>query len=102
MADALALGDPLAAAEPLAVGDAVGQVSAILAGLGIAQLPTWAVKHQIEQGLLVEVLPDLATDGLPMNLVWLKSRQYLPKVKLLLELLAGSLTPAGRVDAQSL
>lgn len=81
----------------IAVGDAVGQVSAILAGLGIAQLPTWVVKHQIEQGLLVEVLPQLATDGLPMNLVWLKSRQYLPKVKLLLEVLAASLTPAGRV-----
>ena len=80
----------------IAVGDAVGQVSAIVAGLGIAQLPTWAVKHQIEQGLLVEVLPQLATDGLPINLVWLKSRQYLPKVKLLLEVLAGSLTPAGR------
>jgi DNA-binding transcriptional LysR family regulator len=80
----------------VAVGDAVGQVAAILAGLGIAQLPTWVVQPQIEQGLLVEVLPQLATDGLPMNLVWLKSRQYLPKVKLLLEVLASSLTPAGR------
>ena len=80
----------------VAVGDAVGQVSAILAGLGIAQLPTWAVQTQIAQGLLVEVLPQLATDGLPINLVWLKSRQYLPKVKLLLELLSSSLTPSGR------
>jgi DNA-binding transcriptional LysR family regulator len=81
----------------IAVGDAAGQVSAILAGLGIAQLPTWAVKQQVEQGLLVEVLPQLATDGLPINLVWLKSRQYLPKVKLLLDVLANSLTPSGRV-----
>jgi DNA-binding transcriptional LysR family regulator len=80
----------------IAVGDAVGQVAAILAGLGIAQLPTWAVKDQIAQGLLVEVLPQLATDGLPINLVWLKSRQYLPKVKLLLEALAHALTPSGR------
>jgi DNA-binding transcriptional LysR family regulator len=80
----------------VAVGDAVGQVSAIVAGLGIAQLPTWAVQPQIAQGLLVEVLPQLATDGLPINLVWLKSRQYLPKVKLLLEILAASLTPSGR------
>lgn len=81
----------------IAVGDALGQVAAILAGLGIAQLPTWAVQEQIAQGLLVEVLPQLATDGLPINLVWLRSRQYLPKVKLLLEVLAGTLTPAGRV-----
>jgi len=81
----------------IAVGNAEGQLAAILAGLGIAQLPTWLVQGQIEQGLLVEVLPQLATDGLPMNLVWLKSRQYLPKVKLLLEVLAGSLSPSGRV-----
>jgi DNA-binding transcriptional LysR family regulator len=80
----------------IAVGNAEGQLAAILANLGIAQLPTWLVQRQIEQGLLVEVLPQLATDGLPINLVWLKSRQYLPKVKLLLEVLAGSLTPAGR------
>jgi DNA-binding transcriptional LysR family regulator len=82
----------------IAIGNAEGQVSAMLAGLGIAQLPTWLVQRQIAEGLLVEVLPQLATDGLPMNLVWLKSRQYLPKVKLLLEVLAASLTPAGRVQ----
>lgn len=80
----------------IAIGDAVGQVAAILAGLGIAQLPTWVVQDQIAQGLLVEVLPQLATDGLPINLVWLKSRQYLPKVKLLLEVLGSSLAPSGR------
>jgi DNA-binding transcriptional LysR family regulator len=81
----------------IAVGNAEGQLTAILAGLGIAQLPTWLVKEQVAQGSLVEVLPQLATDGLPINLVWLKSRQYLPKVKLLLEVLAASLTPSGRV-----
>jgi DNA-binding transcriptional LysR family regulator len=80
----------------IAIGDAVGQVAAILAGLGIAQLPTWVVQDQIAQGLLVEVLPQLATDGLPINLVWLKSRQYLPKVKLLLEALGNSLASSGR------
>ncbi len=83
----------------IALGDAVGQVAAILAGLGIAQLPTWVVQDHIARGLLVEVLPQWATDGLPINLVWLKSRQYLPKVKLLLEALGSSLTPAGRVQS---
>lgn len=82
----------------IAVGNAEGQVAAVLAGLGIAQLPTWLVQRQLDDGQLVQVLPQLATDGLPINLVWLKSRQYLPKVKLLLEALAASLTPAGRTD----
>jgi DNA-binding transcriptional LysR family regulator len=80
----------------IAIGNAEGQVTAILAGLGIAQLPTWLVQRQIDQGLLVQVLPLLATDGLPINLVWLKSRQYLPKVKLLLEVLGNYLSPIGR------
>jgi DNA-binding transcriptional LysR family regulator len=85
----------------IAIGNAEGQLAAILAGLGIAQLPTWLVRDQIAQGSLVEVLPQLATDGLPINLVWLKSRQYLPKVKLLLEVLAGSLTPGGQTPHSS-
>lgn len=85
----------------IAIGNAEGQLAAILAGLGIAQLPTWLVRDQIAEGVLVEVLPQLATDGLPINLVWLKSRQYLPKVKLLLEVLAGSLTPAGQTPHSS-
>ena len=80
----------------IAVGDGEGQAAAVLAGLGIAQLPTWLVQRDIEQGRLVQVLPELATDGLPINLVWLKARQYLPKVRLLLEVLAASLGPAGR------
>lgn len=81
----------------IAVGDGEGQVAAVLAGYGITQLPTWLVKRELEEGTLLEVLPHLATEGLPMNLVWLKSRQHLPKVKLLLEALAASLTPDGRV-----
>lgn len=83
----------------IAVGDGEGQVAAVLAGYGITQLPTWLVKRELEAGALTEVLPHLATEGLPMNLVWLKSRQHLPKVKLVLEALAASLTPDGRVPA---
>lgn len=81
----------------IAVGDGEGQTAAVLAGLGIAQLPTWLVRQHIERGALVEVLPHLATDGLPMNVVWLKARQHLPKVKLLLDVLGNGLTPAGAV-----
>jgi DNA-binding transcriptional LysR family regulator len=80
----------------IAVGDGEGEVMAVLAGLGIAQLPTWLVQTHLNSGRLVEVLPDLATDGLPMNLVWLKSREVLPKVSALITFLAANLTPDGR------
>ncbi|MEQ7919448.1 LysR family transcriptional regulator [Xanthomonas sp. WHRI 1810A] len=79
----------------VAIGDGEAQVVAVVAGHGIAQLPTWAVKRQLEDGTLVEVLTHLATEGLPMNLVWLKSRQALPKVHALLTALSDGLTPAG-------
>lgn len=79
----------------IAVGDGEGEVMAALAGLGIAQLPTWLAGQHVASGALVEVLPDLATDGQPMNLVWLKSRESLPKVSVLLDYLGERLTPAG-------
>jgi DNA-binding transcriptional LysR family regulator len=83
----------------IAVGDGEGEVLAVLAGYGIAQLPTWLVQEHLDSGALLEVLPQLANDGLPMNLVWLKKREALPKVSALLEALATCLSPAGHVLA---
>ena len=79
----------------LAVGDGEGAVTAVLAGHGIGQLPTWLTQRHIEQGTLVEVLPNLATDGLPMHMIWLKSRENVPKVRALLDHLRPRLTPDG-------
>ncbi|MCF5429847.1 LysR family transcriptional regulator, partial [Pseudomonas syringae] len=56
------------------------------------------VQVHLNSGRLVEVLPDLATEGLPMNLVWLRSREALPKVSALVAYLGANLTPAGRVE----
>ncbi|MDB6143862.1 MAG: LysR family transcriptional regulator [Pseudomonas sp.] len=78
------------------VGDGEGMVTAAVAGCGIAQLPTWLIKRQLEEGTLIEVLPHLATDGLAINLIWIKSRQALPKINALLEVLAAGLTSSGR------
>ncbi len=80
----------------IAVGDGEAQVVAVLAGQGIAQLPLWLVQDHLHSGSLVQVLPDLALEGSPINLVWLKTRQNLPKVSALLEALAAALTPSGR------
>ncbi|WP_028634371.1 LysR family transcriptional regulator [Pseudomonas parafulva] len=79
----------------IAVGDGEGEVAAVLAGHGIGQLPTWLTQRHLDRGDLVEVLPGLATDGLPMNLVWLKSREALPKVRALLDYLLARLAPHG-------
>lgn len=77
--------------SPLVVGDGEGQVTAALVGCGIVQLPTWLVRSHLEDGALVEVLPQLAAEGLPLTLAWMKRRQALPTVSVLLEALADGL-----------
>jgi DNA-binding transcriptional LysR family regulator len=78
--------------EPrIVLGSAEAQVGAVKAGFGIAQLATWLVKDELDRGELVEILPDLATAGLPLHLVWPRSRQLSPKVDALLETLTNGL-----------
>ena len=68
----------------LEVGNAQAWVDAVVQGLGVAQISTWLVGERIARGELVEVLPSLAADGLPLYLLWQRSRQLLPKVDALL------------------
>lgn len=62
---------------------------------GIAQLTLWLVEQHLENGTLKEVMPELSTDWMPMNIVWLKSRESLPKIRALLSELTDKLTPTG-------
>ena len=68
----------------IVLGQAEAQVAAVEAGLGIAQLATWLVEQQIRDGKLVRILPELATQGLPLHIVWQRSRQHAPKVQALI------------------
>ena len=68
----------------LEVGNAEALVQAVVEGLGVAQLSTWLIEHRLASGELVQVLPSWAVDGLPLHLLWLRSRQLLPKVDRLL------------------
>ena len=75
----------------IVLGSAEAQVEAVKAGFGIAQLATWLIKDELDRGALVEILPELATVGLPLHLVWRRSRQLTPKVDALLEVLTDGL-----------
>lgn len=68
----------------LEVGSAESWVDAVVQGFGVAQLSTWLIEDRLARGELVEVLPSLAIDGLPLYLQWQRSRQLLPKVDALL------------------
>lgn len=85
----LATGDGPAVRQAMAAravfGQAEAQAAAVEAGLGIAQMATWLVQAQLRAGTLVPILPALATDGLPLYLVWQRSRQQSPKVQALVD-----------------
>lgn len=66
------------------LGNAEALVEAVEAGLGVAQLATWLVARQIAEGRLVAILPQLTTVGLPLHLVWQRSRSHAPKVQALI------------------
>jgi DNA-binding transcriptional LysR family regulator len=68
----------------IVLGQAEAQVAAVEAGWGIAQLATWLVERQLRDGTLVQILPGLATQGLPLYIVWQRSRQHAPKVQALI------------------
>ncbi|WP_080428810.1 LysR substrate-binding domain-containing protein [Burkholderia ubonensis] len=59
----------------------------VKAGYGIAQLATWMIRDALRSGELVDVPPACATAGLPVNLIWTRHRERLPKVGTTLEFL---------------
>ncbi len=75
----------------MTLGSAEAQVGAVRAGFGIAQLATWLIRDELRRGELVEILPDHVTAGLPLHLVWPRSRQLNPKVDAFVEALAEGL-----------
>ncbi|MCF5170613.1 LysR family transcriptional regulator [Pseudomonas canadensis] len=75
----------------LVIGNGDGLMQAALAGCGIVQLPSWVVRPSLEEGKLVEVLPQLATEGAAIRLAWVRNRQALPKVSVVLEALVAGL-----------
>lgn len=76
----------------IVLGQAEAQVAAVEAGLGIAQLATWVVEEQLREGRLAIILPELATQGLPLHIVWQRSREPSPKVQTLIAHFEASLS----------
>ena len=69
----------------LAFGDSEAQLSAVCAGLGVAQMATWLIQEAEQAGRIKVILPQLTLEGLPLWLVWPRKKQLLPKVDALLK-----------------
>lgn len=72
----------------IVVGDGEAQLDAVLGGLGIAQMATWLAGDALRAGQLVPILPQHDLEGLPLHVVWPRSKQLLAKVDRLLSHLA--------------
>jgi len=66
-------------------GDAM--LSATLAGCGLSQLPIWLVGKYLATGELQEVLVGHSGGEMPINALWPKSRQMLPKIRYVVDTL---------------
>lgn len=61
----------------LTVDNAESYVAAALAGLGIIQVPAYDVRHHIESGALVPILPRFTAAALPISLLY-PSKRHVP------------------------
>lgn len=63
-------------------------LSAVLAGAGIAMLPTYLVGGHLIRGTLMQILPDYTLDTLNIHAVYLSRRHQPQSLRLLIEFLA--------------
>ncbi len=73
---------------PLAVNDSSVYLDAVLAGLGIAQLPTSVVRQEVESGALEIVLGEWLSAPMPVHIVYPLNRNLSNKVRVFVEWIA--------------
>ncbi|MBM6550056.1 LysR family transcriptional regulator [Marinomonas ostreistagni] len=71
------------ATHEFADGDAM--LVAVLNDAGVSQLPYWLVRDYVDAGKLVTILEDFAGGEMPINAVWPKGRQQVPKIRYVID-----------------
>lgn len=69
----------------LIMNDLQTMIPAVLRGFGIAHLPNWLIKSQIQQGLLVEILPKYQSINYPISVVWPKTHSLPVKTRVVID-----------------
>ncbi|AXQ28339.1 LysR family transcriptional regulator [Solimonas sp. K1W22B-7] len=82
---------PMAGA--LTVNNAESYQGACLAGLGIIQAPAAGVQHLLAQGSLVELLPQLRAEPMPVSLLYANRRNLPRRVQAFMDWAAATLQP---------
>lgn len=71
----------LALPEKLVFSNLEAQLSATVQGLGIAYVPDFAIRRELEEGRLVALLPTHTQAGGQFSLLWPDNRHMLPKLR---------------------
>lgn len=77
-------------ASRIRINDGQGIAIALAEGMGLCQLPEYMVADELASGRLVELLPSLRPPPLPISLVYLSGRLLPARVRVAIEVLAGS------------
>jgi DNA-binding transcriptional LysR family regulator len=77
-------------------GDAI--LDAAVAGIGIARLPSWLVHHELHAGRLVRVLPSATAEHSPIQVLWPRARELLPRVRATVDALVARFLPVAPWD----
>ncbi len=78
----------LALNGPIAVNNSDAYLTAALSGLGIVQLPTFALTDYFKSGQLELLLSDWQTDSFPLHVVYPQNRHLSAKVRVFVEWIA--------------
>lgn len=76
----------------LSVNDGLSLLTAAMAGLGIAYLPGYLCRDGLENGRIVDVMPDLPRDPLDISAVYAAESITSPKIRALVDFLAEGLS----------
>jgi DNA-binding transcriptional LysR family regulator len=77
----------------LTVNSAESYQAACIAGLGIIQAPAIGLLPLIEEGVLVEVLPEMRAEPMPVSLVYAHRRNLSRRVQVFMSWIAQTLAP---------
>jgi DNA-binding transcriptional LysR family regulator len=75
----------------VAVNSSQAYLACCLAGLGLIQAPREGLAPLLEDGSLVEVLPEWHAEPLPVSVVFPNSRHLAPRVRIFVDWLADTL-----------
>ncbi|MBL8271657.1 LysR family transcriptional regulator [Steroidobacter sp.] len=77
----------------ITVNSAEAYQASCLAGLGIVQAPLSGMRHLLEQGLLVEVAPELRAEPMPVWLLYAQRRNLSRRVQVFMSWVADLMKP---------